>query len=140
MQYAPDDIQEQVDCEHPFARLKWGGNQSSKYASCGRCGAKNVIFLEKKPTRNVFVEEEESSKQESLFGTEHEVHAVTMQKGHIMLDTGCKKSVAGRQWHRDFQKELESLGMQGKEIQTTESFRFGDGRVVTSQKTWVYPV
>jgi hypothetical protein len=97
----------------------------------------------------VFVEEQELVHRASCYeadesiepeSSKHEVHVVSMQKGHIMLDTGCKKSVAGRQWHQDFQKELESLGMKGKEIQATESFRFGDGRVVTSKKTWVYPV
>ena len=130
----PEKLEDQEACVHGFDYLKWGGNQHAKYASCGKCLAKNIIFVEKKEKINkakidVFVEKGAEAKKPN------DVHAVHIEPGHIMLDTGCRRSVAGSQWHQSFQDALSRRGMSGKSYPQQELFRFGDGKIVTSQRT-----
>ena len=65
----------------------------------------------------------------------NEVHTVLMDAGHITLDTGCKRSVASRQWHEAFQEQLRLRGMSGRALKSEEQFRFGDGRIAKSTKS-----
>jgi len=51
-----------------------------------------------------------------------------------VLDTACGKSVAGELWWKDYRQRLEALGLldQVTERSCSESYRFGEGRVVPS--------
>ena len=38
---------EQKSCCHPFKALKWGGNKTSRYATCSECGLKSCVLWHK---------------------------------------------------------------------------------------------
>ena len=48
----------------------------------------------------------------------------------MILDSGCRLSVAGAEWHRRMQEECASQGLTWKSRQASERFVFGDGDVV----------
>ena len=70
------------------------------------------------------------------------VHYVHMEPGFIMIDTGCKASVAGQEWHNDMTEMVErhGLGRLIQDIEQQEKFRFGDGRTLLSTTRRIYPV
>ena len=79
-------MQDQTFCVHPLETLKWGGNESSMYASCGRCGLKTRIMYKKNRAFVTGVEVVEK----------HEVHLVTLKAGLVIIDTGCRAAVGGK--------------------------------------------
>ena len=70
------------------------------------------------------------------------VNHVQMPQGCIMLDTGCKASVGGTDWHDEMTAAVTARGRGYliEEHPQEEYFRFGDGRVVQSIKTRIYPI
>ena len=60
-----------------------------------------------------------------------------------MLDTGCRRAVAGPTWHREMQASLIARGFKyGVDFyfeEITERYAFGAGKVFLSKKRWVYP-
>ena len=57
-----------------------------------------------------------------------------------MLDTGCKTTVGGEEWHEDMTQAVEARG-KGYLIQEHDHeyyFRFGDGRAIRSDKVRIY--
>jgi hypothetical protein len=70
----------------------------------------------------------------------NELHLVDMPVGYAMLDTGCKASVGGAQWHRALQAELAKIGAVFSKEDVTDYFKFGDGSTVASTCTWSYPL
>ena len=67
----------------------------------------------------------------------HGLHLVDMPAGKVMLDTGCKTSVGGSDWHQALQAELTALGVAFASEDVVEYFKFGDGTTVTSMRSWV---
>ena len=65
-------------------------------------------------------------------------HADT--SGKAIPDSGCRKSVAGRQWHGHMRKVLAEHGLTPLYRPITEHFKFGDGHVEVSKVAWTYPV
>ena len=68
-----------------------------------------------------------------------EVRVVNTHPGHIMLDTGCERSVAGPEWHRAMQSKLHELGPAPTK-EGTAHFVFGSGKAVRATCRWVYPI
>ena len=98
--YDATKMQDQTCCAHPVEALKWGGNESSMYASCGRCGLKTCIMYKK---NRAFVTGGE------VVDTQ-EVHLVSLKPGLAMIDTGCRAAVGGKKYHQDLQRCLKALG------------------------------
>eukprot|EP00971_Amphidinium_carterae_P312528 6211809-Amphidinium_carterae.3 len=59
--------------------------------------------------------------------------------GFMVLDTCCKKSVAGVRWHRGMRKNLKQCGLRPVNCDLETGFRFGDGREIRLKRTWCYP-
>ena len=58
-----------------------------------------------------------------------------------VLDSGCSKTVCGEKWYKNFVESSASKQSEIKEKQCKPStFRFGDGRGVTSKMTVILPV
>eukprot|EP00971_Amphidinium_carterae_P048678 959568-Amphidinium_carterae.1 len=55
-------------------------------------------------------------------------------------DSGCRRNVAGRDWHQKLQRQLKVQGLCGIYKPEREKFRFGDSRVEESEGSWLYPV
>eukprot|EP00971_Amphidinium_carterae_P339682 6477628-Amphidinium_carterae.1 len=55
-------------------------------------------------------------------------------------DSGCRRNVAGREWHQRVQRQLRAHGLRGIFKPEREKFRFGDSRVEESEGSWLYPV
>ena len=127
-------MEEQVACSHPENMLRWGRNQHAVYASCGKCRLKSVILYKKKKeptekTTKVFmVDGQESSQSVSTSGP------------LAMIDTGCRRSVAGRKWHQEMQEALRMRNMRCHYRPVHDQFQFGPGTPVTAVRRWTYPV
>jgi competence ComEA-like helix-hairpin-helix protein len=67
-------------------------------------------------------------------------YMVTMPTGHIMLDTGCKRSVAGPTWHQQMRTRLSDLGLEPVQRACKAQFVFGSGKSVKATSSWVYPI
>ena len=65
---------------------------------------------------------------------------MTHDKGHVdaeesmIADSGCKRSVAGKKWHKQMRKTLANLGLKPVMREIKERFRFGDGKVLTARR------
>ena len=68
------------------------------------------------------------------------VNVVDMATGYIMLDTGCRRSVAGPKWHTAMRSRLQSLGLEPIEKPCKSQFVFGSGASVKAKSRWVYPI
>ena len=68
------------------------------------------------------------------------VNIVNMTPGHIMLDTGCRRSVVGPAWHRHMQERLRQLDLHPQREPCTAQFVFGSGRSVKATCRWIYPI
>ena len=42
--FDPERLTEQSQCKHKYEDLRWGGNGTSLYAGCRKCGLKSVIL------------------------------------------------------------------------------------------------
>jgi hypothetical protein len=71
-----------------------------------------------------------------------QVNHVSMRPGCVMLDTGCRASVAGTDWHKAMTRAVRDHGYEEGMVSKVKSvfFRFGDGRTVHSTEKRVYPV
>eukprot|EP00972_Heterocapsa_arctica_P045141 6664829-Heterocapsa_arctica.AAC.1 len=58
----------------------------------------------------------------------------------MIIDTGCRRSVAGTKRHDRMQKHLDKNGMKAVRKAIDEKFRFGDDEVLAVGTAWVYPI
>jgi len=138
-------------CTH--AELKHGANASGAWATCKICG-RRVEYVDKKSQKVVrepgftgicsqkardlwippagWKPAERIPEQEALV-------LFTDTRGRVIADSGCKRSVAGSQWHQDTKSWLAERGLKPIEEECKDKFRFGDGRVVTAKRSWRYP-
>ena len=86
-------MDEQVECDHPREAMRWGRHQHSIYASCTKCNLKTVVLYSKKKDEPAKVF---TVGDKTIQGSECGPLA--------MIDTGCRRSVAGQKWHQTMQK------------------------------------
>ena len=67
-------------------------------------------------------------------------YPVTDNRIGLILDNGCKRNVAGSQWHKSVQEMLARHGLKGVRHNVQEEFLFGSDRVDLSKCAWEYPV
>ena len=138
--YDPQRMQEQVKCKHPFETLRWGGNKTSVYASCTKCGLKSCILYH---ALHVPVPAAEDDRSSVFMVGDDQVNAsfeVRLPRGLVMADTGCRRAVGGTDWHRELQEELDAKGVSYSFTGVRELFQFGPGEPILSSRRWVYPV
>ena len=142
--YNPQKVREQVQCQHPFETLLWGGNAHAAYARCGNCDLENCIYTNR--PKKVFMtdqdQEDTDSDDDNGVDDVSGVHLVVMEAGWAMVDTGCRAGVGGDTWHQEMKKELERLGKadQIQVVKKEQIFKFGDGVEKISKQTFIYPV
>ena len=66
-------------------------------------------------------------------------YLVRLTKRHGMLDTGCRREVAGPTWHKEMQAECDARGIEYYPEPVNERYAFGAGRVYHACIRWVYP-
>ena len=64
---------------------------------------------------------------------------VLVTTGQVVMDSGCRRSVAGQKWHRKTQRKLQKMGLAPVRRSINEDFRFGDDLCVTATCSWIYP-
>eukprot|EP00971_Amphidinium_carterae_P340187 6478394-Amphidinium_carterae.1 len=69
-----------------------------------------------------------------------DVLAVSAEPGTIILDTGCRKSVAGQAWHVQMSTCLQRHGLKAILVDQHDHFTFGNGKSVVSTCSWKYPL
>ena len=57
----------------------------------------------------------------------------------MIVDSGCKRSVAGRRWHTRMHLILQAQGLKPQLRAIKEVFRLGDGSLSHSSVAYVYP-
>ena len=141
---------EQTKCKHAFEGLKWKGNAKSLYASCGKCGITSVVLYRKldEPETGAYASQspaEPGACTPKSQGTTttfmvNDVHVVILEPGTIMVDTGCKKSLGGKPWHKGLQQAMDNIGMTYRSFAMEEMFQFGPGEPMNATKGWRYNV
>ena len=72
--------------------------------------------------------------------TQHVYTVAQRKRMNLILDTGCRRNVAGSAWHADMRAYLKTVGLRPLRIDKQEDFVFGSDRVDTSICCWLYPV
>lgn len=103
---APTPNEEQLRCKHPFEKLRWSSNGDGHYAACRVCHLKHVIYFSER--HGAWVVQGHSGDQHDDEERPKEV-LLTMTAGTAIMDSGCRSAVAGRQWHLDYQQQLQRL-------------------------------
>ena len=67
-------------------------------------------------------------------------HSNILAPGHVILDTGCRTAVAGRNWHNALQELMRKTGMPFYKAYHEEVFRFGAGAPVLSTEAFIYAI
>ncbi len=57
----------------------------------------------------------------------------------FILDSGCRRSMAGKRWCDEARRRLAGIGLRPVEVPCDDRFRFGDGRVALASSSWKYP-
>ena len=125
----PTPLQE--TCEHPYDRLLWGANVHAHWATCRECKLKKVLYYS--TLHGAMVEGAPQVGHDTLQSQHPPV-------GHVIMDTGCRTAVAGKNWHDEMQMKVKKLGLKYYSVEHEEVFRFGAGSPVLSTKAYVYPV
>ena len=58
----------------------------------------------------------------------------------IIMDSGCRRSVAGTEWHIQMIRWCRKYGLQPQTKSIKEAFEFGGGEVVHSNRALIYPI
>ena len=131
---APKPKPPEPPCRHDQVTTS-GSNQYVQYISCRDCH----VRLSKLDKRTGEVE------HFTGFGATvcsvpqcHDVYFQDVEE-HMIADSGCKRSVAGKMWHDQLRQKLAAEGLQPVKKAIREKFRFGDGRVVKAHTSWTYP-
>ena len=77
--------------------------------------------------------------QQSIVEIPHGVHQVD-NCNEILLDTCCRRSCAGKKWHRESRKSLATDGLKPVRRPVAAKFNFGEGREAPAKYSWEYPV
>ena len=127
---------EQENCPHPFERLLWGANSNAQWASCRDCKLRKVLYysamhgaMAVDQTMPDILEEDNGA-----------YHSNILAPGHVILDTGCRTAVAGRNWHNNLQELMRQKGMPFYKAYHEEVFRFGAGAPVLSTEAFIYAI
>ena len=70
----------------------------------------------------------------------NETYMVKLKPGLIMADTGCKKAVAGSEWHQELQAKMDKEGKGYSSYLIHEYFKFGPGHPIPAVRGWNYNV
>ena len=110
-----------------------GSNKWAVWANCARCGDR--VWTER--LRN-------------QWAREYEIMVADLQKEKtkndrddetfMVMDTGCRRVVAGKSWHENRQRLCRELGLTPIRIAIKERFKFGNQKPEKSHQAWLYPV
>jgi hypothetical protein len=89
---------EQEACPHSFDDLRWGANNSAHWAHCKRCKLKRVLYYSMDHGAMMVGEDLQ------------EVYNMgpSLSPGEVIVDTGCRTSVAGCAWHKMHQAAIRT--------------------------------
>ncbi len=80
-------------------------------------------------------------KEKRVINTTFVVTEVNWQETtKMIIDTGCRRSVAGTKWHNRMQASLARNGLQAVQKNVNEKFRFGNDAEVEALVVWTYPL
>lgn len=68
------------------------------------------------------------------------VYHTNEEEKYIILDSGCRRSVAGTSWHHGMFRWLKSQGLKLVIRLVTESFEFVGGEVPSATRAFIYPL
>ena len=68
------------------------------------------------------------------------VYTAAEEEKYLILDSGCRRSVAGSKWHHGMYHWLRSQGLKPVIRLVTESFEFGGGEVLSATRSFIYPM
>ena len=140
-----EDLAHGCVCPHTDAQgkpaLRHGGNGAWAYASCRLCG-RRVALSRRGPPDPVAVAADGHDDLNDVLSFEavpSPAYWADIKDTQMVIDSGCRRCVAGRAWHEKFQETIAKMGFKGVAREIKESFRYGDGRVVQATRAWRYP-
>ena len=104
-----------------------------------QCGSR-LSYLSKKRERGSFAGVVEVPARSPAAEDTYVVDDIKSDVERMITDSGCKRSVAGRRWHRRMHRLLRSQGLKPQRRVIDEVFRFGNGTLVSSSVAFVYPI
>ena len=117
--------------------VKWGASAGWRWARCRKCNRQNKL-CEGAPGSN----DERAKTKDAFVGDLCDVvwTGTELDTTEMSIDSGCRRSVAGRDWHERLQSHLSEIGLHAFKRQSNDKFRYGDGKVVEGTCSWTYPV
>ena len=129
--------------------VRWGGSAEWCWARCKTCN-RQIELYERPLSKDEKAKTKGNHERDVLVGdlvkdpvgdicdvawTGTELDATEM-----ILDSGCRRSLAGRDWHKRMQGRIKEIGLHAIKRPSKDRFRYGDGTVVEGTCSWVYPV
>ena len=65
---------------------------------------------------------------------------VQVEDGMLLVDTGCKKAVAGQDWHHTLRETMDDLSQTYQCFPVDEWLQFGTGSALNVVQCWLYKV
>ena len=123
-----------TDRRCPHESLKRASNQHGAYWKCVDCDKQLCFIANGRDRRPIWfagvVQIPVNYQQKTDKSTEP----------MIIMDSGCRRSVAGRDWHTKMIKWTQKNGLQPQTKTIKEAFEFGGGEVVNSSRSLIYPI
>ena len=127
------DLQDGPYCRHiqkdGRSALKWSSSKEWSWATCSLCGRR--------------VEQVATKERKDVLALDMDTHDVLwndIDPGSMILDTVCRRTVAGRQWLKKFLALLRQRGLKAQPREIDDEFRYGDGTIVRGTVAWTCPV
>ena len=106
----------------------WGGSRRQAWRKCRHCGLR-VEFIDR-PLGG----------RGGPDALACDVAWVDTPVGCMLMDSGCRRCVAGSAWHKDFQALLRKFNLKPLYVPCQEIFRFGNDSTETADGYYEYPV
>ena len=120
-------------CTHPREQQVEHENQHASWTKCLACGERLELVSRKPKFAGVVEIPPETPADVPVKDIRNDVE-------RMIIDSGCKRSVAGRRWHHRMHVILKAQGLKPRRRDIEETFRFGDGALSRSSCAFVYPI
>ena len=121
--------------------VRWAGSATWVWATCKNCQRS----VQRIPRSNAAKDRIDKSKRRFKWHETQDALVVNdvlwddIGTTELINDSGCRRSVAGHEWHDNLQEYLKGLGLRPVKKDIDEEFRFGSGDLATATESYVYP-
>ena len=110
--------------------ISWRGCARWCQGYCKKCGMQ-IEQYERAKARDVLVIDSDRK--------DNEVNWTDLKTTEMVMDSACRRCVAGDRWHKAMRSWLAKRGLCPVKRAIDEDFRFGDDQTCHADVAWVYP-